>query len=142
MKAEGAGLKYQWYFKNAGSTKYSKSSVTSATYSTKMSSSSKDRRVYCVITDAYGNTLRTETVVLRMAATVIGQPADNAVHAGEVVKTKVTAVGDGLSYQWYVKNPGSKTFSKSSVTSATYSCKMSEAIDGRQVYCKVTDKYG
>ena len=52
------------------------------------------------------------------------------------------ATGDGITYQWYIKNPGQDSFSKSSVTSATYSCKMTAKISGRQAYCKITDKYG
>jgi len=142
VQAAGDGLTFQWYIKNAGATKYGKSSVTSATYSCKMTEASKDRLVYCVITDKYGNSVRTETVRLRMAATITKQPVQAGAPAGSVAKTTVTAVGDGLTYQWYIKNPGATKFSKSSVTSATYACKMSESNDGRQVYCVVTDKYG
>ena len=140
--ASGDGLTYQWYVRNAGEDEYTKSSVTSASYSTKMNSKSKDRRIYCVITDEYGNSVQTKTVLLRMAATITTQPKNVTAEKGKTVKTTVKAVGDGLTYQWYIKNEGSSKFNKSSVTTATYSCEMSEKSDGRQIYCVVTDKYG
>ena len=142
VEASGDELTYQWYIKNAGGSKYSKSSITSATYSAKMSDKVHGRRVYCVVTDKYGKTVQSKTVLLRLAATITTQPKDVTVAEGEIAKVKVKAVGDELTYQWYIKNAGSSKFSKSSVTSATYSCKMSDKADGRQVYCVVTDKYG
>ena len=142
VEASGDELTYQWYIKNAGGSKYSKSSITSATYSAKMSDKVHGRRVYCVVTDKYGKTVQSKTVLLRMAATITTQPKNVTVAKGETAKVKVTAVGDELTYQWYIKNEGASKFSKSSVTKATYSVKMSDKVDGRQVYCVVTDKYG
>ena len=143
VKAQGDGLTYQWYIKNAGGSKYSKSSVTSATYSAKMSSTTKDRYAYCVITDAYGNSVQTKTVRLRMAASITTQPKNVEVAEGKTAKVTVKAAGDGLTYKWYVKNPGASKFSLSkSFAGNYYSVKMDESRDGRQVYCVVTDKYG
>ena len=142
MEVQGSGLKYQWYIKNAGQKKYSKSSVTSATYSCKMNEKSKDRLAYCIITDAEGNRVKSKTVILREAASITSQPQDAQAQSGNTVKVTVKASGDGLKYQWYVKNAGAKKFTKSSVTKATYSTKMREAAQGRQIYCVVTDTYG
>ena len=53
------------------------------------------------------------------------------------------AHGSGkLTYAWYVKDPGKDSFSKSSVTKATYETTMTAAKDGRQVYCVVKDSAG
>ena len=142
VKASGNGLKYQWYIKNAGGTKYSKSSVTSSTYSCKVTDASKDRLIYCVVTDAYGNQVKSKTVILREAASITQQPQSASAAEGATVKVNVKAAGDGLKYQWYIKNASGSKFSKSSVTGSTYSCKMSDASNGRQVYCVVTDAYG
>ena len=142
VKAEGDGLTYKWYIKNAGAKKYSKSSVTKATYSTTMSDKSKGRRVYCVITDAYGNSVQTKTVLLREAVSIVTEPKTTYAKSGKTAKVTVEASGDDLTYAWYIKNAGAKKYSKSSVTSATYSVKMSEKVNGRRVYCVVTDKYG
>ena len=142
VEADGDDLTYEWYIKNAGQKKYTKSSVTKATYSCKMNDKAKDRYVYCVVTDKYGNSVKSKTVVLRMAATITTQPKDVSVEEGKSAKVTVEAVGDELTYTWYFKNEGSSKFSKSSITKATYSAKMSDKVDGRQVYCVVTDKYG
>ena len=98
VKAEGTGLKYQWYIKNANSKKYSKSSVTSATYSAKMTEKVKGRRVYCVITDESGNTVQSKTVLLREAVSIIKQPKTTYAQSGKTAKVSVEASGDGLKY--------------------------------------------
>ena len=141
-KASGDGLTYTWYYKNAGATTYSKSSLTSATYSTTMNPTVRNRQVYCVIRDMYGNELKTDTVTLRMTASITTQPKDTIAASGRKVSTKVSALGDGLTYTWYYKNAGATKFVKSSLTSATYSTTMNSTVDRRQVYCVVTDKYG
>ena len=143
VKASGDGLKYTWYIKNAGKTKYSKSSVTSATYSVKISDASHGRYVYCVVTDEHGDSVKTKTVVIRRQASITKEPSVAAyAQLGAKVSVKITAKGDGLKYAWYIKNESKSTYSKSSVTSATYSATMSSKVKGRKVYCVVTDKYG
>ncbi len=142
VTAVGDGLTYQWYIKNPGSDKYVKSSVTGPTYSCRMSETNNGRRAICYVIDKYGNKVQSKTVVLRMSATITEQPKTTYAKAGQTIKVPITAVGDGLTYQWYVKNPGSDTYTRSSITSPTYSCTMDDARDGRRVLCYVTDKYG
>ena len=66
----GEGLTYQWWFSNSnnGSTFYPTTSFTSNVYEVEMNATRDGRRIYCVITDAYGNTLQTDTVTLSMQA--------------------------------------------------------------------------
>ena len=94
-----------------------------------------------MITDSYGKSVTSKTVTISQI-TVTQQPKNAKVAADKVAKATVNAEGTGLSYQWYIKNPDGSTFSKSSCTSATYSCKMSAKISGRQAYCVITDTYG
>ena len=144
VTAMGTGLKYQWYLKNRNASSYSKSSVTSNTYSTTMSDTVDGRRVYCVVTDQKGNSVTSEVATLHkfVALAITGQPQDCTVSNGEKATTSVTATGTGLTYQWYVKNRTSSTFTKSSVTKNIYSVTMSDTVAGRQVYCVVTDQAG
>ena len=109
-----------------------------------MNEKANGREVYCVVTDRYGSTVKSQVVTLYMgnAAEIVSQPQAAAAQDGAVIKTTVEVTGDGLSYQWYIKNATGSKFSKSSVTGATYSCKMSEAANGREVYCVITDRYG
>ena len=74
--------------------------------------------------------------------TITNQPQNAYVSEGEVAKTTVTAQGDGLQYQWYVKTAGSADFVKSSVTKKAYSFTMSAKSSGRQAYCVITDQHG
>jgi hypothetical protein len=140
--AKGDGLKYTWYYKNAGSSTYKKSAFTKATYSVKMTDSVKNRMVYCVVKDNKGKTTKSKVATLRMKATITVQPKTVYVKHNATAKVTLAAKGDGLKYQWYYKNAGSTNYSKSSFTTSYYSVKMTDKVHGRYVYCKVTDKYG
>ena len=67
VQATGDGLTYQWYYKNAGASKFSLTdSFKGNSYSVSMSAARNGRQVYCVITDKYGNSVTTNTVTLKM----------------------------------------------------------------------------
>ena len=144
VKATGDGLTYTWYYKNASASSYAKSSVKSATYSTKMSTAVNGRKVYCVIKDQYGNTVTSNTVTLKGTPVKIAtQPVSVTVAKGATAKVTVKATGDGLTYKWYYKDKGASKFTLTkSFTGNTYSVAMNASRSGRQLYCKVTDKYG
>ena len=146
--ASGDGLTYQWYGRNKGQENFWKSSIKSDTYSVTMNKTRDAREIYCVVTDQYGNTATTDTVTLHMAIPegnelkAVSQPKSCTVKKGKSARTTFTVSGDGLTYQWYGKDPGQEKFWKSSIKTATYSVTMVPAKSGRQLYCKVTDKYG
>ena len=67
LTATGDGLTYEWYYKNGDVAKFRKTtSFTGNTYSVKMNEERADRQVYCVITDKYGNSVKSDTVTLKM----------------------------------------------------------------------------
>lgn len=140
--ASGKGLKYTWYVKNSNGNKYVKSSIKKATYSVKMTDATKNRKVYCVVKDKTGKSIKSRTVVLRMKATITKQPKTIYLKTGKTGKVIVKAKGDGLKYRWYIKNSGSSKYTKSSVKKSTYSVTMNAKTNGRRVYCVITDKYG
>lgn len=144
VKATGLGLKYQWYVCDPGKSSFIKSSITSSTYSATMTAAKNGRRVYCVITDSAGNRIESNIATLTTIATlsITSQPKNASAAEGTNASTVIKASGIGLTYQWYVLDPGSSTYVKSSVTKSTYSCKMTAAKDGRKVYCVVTDEHG
>ena len=146
VEAEGEELTYQWYFKNPGSDKWNKSSVTDSFYTNKMTEERANREVYCVITDAYGNKVKTDIVTIACKEytelKIITQPVDSHAPMGQEYSIEVEAQGDDLTYQWYFKNPDSDKWSKSEVTESVYSNTMTKARAGREVYCIVTDAYG
>ncbi|MBP3387618.1 MAG: InlB B-repeat-containing protein, partial [Clostridia bacterium] len=128
VTATGEGLTYTWYYtSNKAGVEFFVSSVTSATYTTTMDATRDGRKVYCVITDKYGNTVKTNTVTLSMKSglAITKQPTNVTVANGEKVATTVTATGEGLTYTWYyTSNGNTNQFFVSSVTSATYSTTM------------------
>jgi len=144
VTATGEGLTYTWYVQNPGTTKWVKSSITKNVYSYAMDAAKSGRKVYCVITDKYGKTVKTNTVTISMAAApkITKQPASVKVAKGKTASVPVTATGEGLKYTWYVLNPGTTKWVKSSITKNVYSYAMDAAKSGRKVYCVVTDKYG
>lgn len=144
VKATGDGLKYTWYYANKGASKWKKSSVTKATYSVKMTSSLNGRRVYCVVKDKYGNTVKSNVVTLTMKQTakIKTQPKKTAVYAGSTAKFSIKASGDGLKYTWYYAKKGVKKYTKASDTDSVFEVKTSSSLNGCKVYCVVKDKYG
>ena len=143
VKAEGIGLTYEWYIKNANGTGYSKSSITGSTYSCKMDAARNGRYLICYVSDQFGNRIKCSTVRLRLAASIIAQPKSVTVAEGAQAKVTVTAAGDGLTYKWYFKDAGASSFKLTAAfTGSSYYIAMNDARDGRQVYCVVTDKYG
>jgi len=146
LTATGDGLTYEWYFKNAGASKFSKTAAfTGNSYAVAMDSTRDGRQLYCVITDKYGNSVTTDTVTISMEhyAAITTQPENAAAAEGKNVKVTFTASGDGLTYTWYFKEAnGTKFYKTASFTSNYYSTTMTDARNGRQIYCVVTDKYG
>ncbi len=146
ITAQGQGLTYEWYYANAGSTRFTKTGTfTSSSYYVPMNETRNGRRIYCVITDQYGNQIRTDTVTLSLKnqLMILSQPTDSRVLPGQTAEVRVQAQGDGLRYTWYYANAGSDDFQKTnSFTTNRYYVKMNDVRDGRRVYCVITDKYG
>ena len=55
VEALGEGLRYQWYYRDAGSLEFTKSTVRKSTYALTVKPTNVNRELYCVITDAKGN---------------------------------------------------------------------------------------
>ena len=145
VKAEGEGLTYQWYVKEAGAKAFKVSVNKTASYAYTMQDYMHGRQVYCVITDANGNQVTTETAAITRPSqtlTIIDQPQDARVNVGEKFSISPKVEGEGLTYQWYVKEAGAKAWKVSSNKTSAYAYTTQNYMIGRQVYCVITDKYG
>lgn len=144
VTAAGDGLKYQWYYKNPGASKFKKSSIKSKTYSFKMTKAKSGRQVYCVITDTHGGKIKTETVTLKIPKQlkITQQPADALAELGATGKATIKASGDKVTYRWYVKGPEDTKFKKTSAAGKSYQLKLTQENVGAQAYCQVTDMFG
>lgn len=144
VSATGDGLKYQWSYSNDDGANWSESSCTSRTYYQTLNASVDGRMLKCKVTDAYGDSVTSSAATLdtRFKAKITTQPKSVKVFDGERAKVSIAATGDGIKYQWYYSTDGGSSYSKSSCTATSYSQTMSKSIDGRKLYCVVTDKYG
>ena len=144
FNAVGDGLTYKWYYKNKNSSKFVASTTgKSNTYTTEMTSDRDGRQLYCVVTDADGNKVQTNTVTISIAnLKITKQPVGVSAPIGKSSSVSVAASGTGVKYQWYYKRPDMATFEKSAQTTATYSFTVTDIWDNCQVYCVITDQAG
>jgi hypothetical protein len=98
--------------------------------------------MYCVITDANGNTITTNTVTMTASLAITAQPKNYVGAVGSTATATVVATGEGLTYQWYFANPGATSFTKSGSKTATYSATLTAANSGRRMFCEITDSKG
>ena len=151
VKATGDDLTYQWYYKKPSSSSFVKSTLaagTKAVFTMTMADKYNGWQYYCVVTDAHGRTVSTNTVKIncvQMPLSILVQPEDFRGTVGSTIRFTVAAQGDELTFQWYFKRAGETTFNKSTVAAAkkaTFTMTMAEKYDGWQYYCIVTDAYG
>ncbi len=146
VNATGDGLTYKWYYKSKGMTTFAHTtSIVGKTYSVALTEARNGRQVYCVVTDKYGNKVQTETYTLTLVnpVKITKVTAVTSAKINETISVTVNATGEGLTYKWYYKNKGVSGFTyTASFKGNTYSTTMSDARNGRQIYCVVTDKHG
>ncbi len=73
---------------------------------------------------------------------IVGQPVDYFGASGSTATFTVEAQGSGLTYQWYIRTPGSARFEPTGVTEATYTTELTEETHFSRLYCIVTDAFG
>ena len=145
VAAAGTGVTYTWYYKAKGADAFTKSSITSATYSNAAKAAVDGMQFYCLVRSSNGGSLRSDTVTLTVKPVVpviTVQPKNTTVNTGQRYSLSVTASGTGLTYTWYYKAKGAGSFTKSSITSSTYGNTAKTAVDGMQFYCEVKNSSG
>ena len=74
---------------------------------------------------------------------IVEQPKDvTAERLGEPVTVQVQARGEGLSWQWYVRERNGESFVPSRITGPKYQVTMTPERAGRRLYCEITDAAG
>jgi len=146
MEVQGVGLRYQWYYRDLPDGSLTKSTITASDYSLTVKPINVNRELYCVITDAHGNRVTTDTVKLLQPLTqelkILRQPQSACAAIGERATLSMEVQGEGLSYQWYYRNTPGGALSKSTVTSAAYSVTVTASNAQRVLYCVITDGHG
>ena len=141
-------ISYQWMYTVDGGDTWktcTSSGSTKASFSFKMYKNFSGRYYVCAITDAVGNTVYTDPVLVSTPIVITEQPEDTAAAVGETATLSVAATGDGLTYQWeYTVDGGEtwKTCTSSASKKASFSFKMYKNFAGRTYRCVVTNAAG
>lgn len=144
----GENLTYAWYASDREDNgKYYKSeTITGNTYGVEMNDTRNGRSIYCIITDAHGNSVTSDTVTLTRLneSKIVKQPENVSVRYGETAKTSVSVIGEDLSYVWYASDTEDNGiyYKSDLLTGDTYSAEMNDARNGRKIYCAITDSQG
>ena len=143
VEATGTDVTYAWWFANAGSEEFSKSDETTPVYAMEMNELRDGRRLYCVITDLFGQTVQTDTVTIRkyIPLQLLSQPAHASAAVGESITLHVQAQGDGLQYAWWLVDAQGQSV-QMDCAEETLQLVLDESHDGAQAYCVVTDERG
>ena len=149
-------ISYQWYYRSAGTNTctWKKTSVKGYRTSTIImaATEARDGNSYrCNITDESGNMLISDAVTLTLvkeSITIKTQTQSVTAKNGATVSISVGAessTGETLSYQWYYKTSGSKTWKKTSVKgyrTSTITMAATGARNGNSYRCIITDSSG
>ena len=146
IEAVGDSLTYVWYYKQLGDDAFQKSMHCDGNvYTLNMNSRRNGCRVYCEVTDKYGNTAKTNVVSLAIdkSVRITEQPEPVISAEGETVAVSVQAAGEGLEYTWYRQNVNESAFQKvDDISGDTYTAVMNPDTSGCRIYCEITDRYG
>ena len=151
-EAEGMFLSYQWEYKIQDQD-WIKSTQPGNTTSviSMIHRPYRDGYLYrCKITDAYGNVIYTNEATAYDGTSktfrIIAQPADANVAANQMIKFKVEAEGEGLTYQWKYQTANNLV---NWIDSVDEGCKTNEvsfvadsSYNGYKYYCQITDASG
>ncbi|WP_019147021.1 hypothetical protein [Timonella senegalensis] len=124
VKASSSGLKYQWYVKSPGSTKWVKISGTAATkssYSVKTTTKLNKAQYRVKVSNKRGSvTSSAATLAVVTTPKITSQPKDVSTPVGASTTLKVSTSGGSLSYKWQkYYSTGWKTISGATKSSFT-----------------------
>jgi len=120
--AEGEGLTYKWYYRNAGETSWRTTSLTGYNTATLSVSNSvvgathNGRQYMCKITDAAGQVVETEPATLTVIY-MINDAKSQGVQIGDTAVFTVKHSDPGATYRWQYKgNTSASTWANTSAT--------------------------
>ena len=142
VKATGAGLTYQWQYKypDGNWTNSGFSSAKTSTLSFTIQANYDEIEYRCIIKDANGKKVTSNTAMLRITPKITGEPKSVTAGLGTTAKFTVTATGTNLGYQWQYRYPNGewKNSGYSSASSATLKVPALAKYNGMQYRCLVS----
>ncbi|MCR5203469.1 MAG: hypothetical protein K6E47_00255 [Lachnospiraceae bacterium] len=142
----GKGIKYQWQYKNAGSSTWTDwSGKTNSIISVAYAENRNGMSLRCIVTDSNGNKVISDPAVLRYVspATIVSQPENVTVDQFESAVFSVRAEGAGLKYLWQYREFGKNNWTDwTTKTTPDISVAYADYRDYMHIRCKVTDALG
>lgn len=148
--AEGDGLTYQWEYLVLGSSGWKNNTMSGNTTDTLTFKAQNYQNGYmyrCLITDAAGNTVRTDEVTLTIGVPIVitQQPVDRTAPVDTKATFTVAAEGEGLTYQWQYSSNKGESWINSPLESATTPAlivPVNAGRDGMMYRCAISDDNG
>lgn len=151
IEATGEDLTYQWYIMRPTETKFTEWAKNTAATTVQFTCSAHNNglQVYCMVTDADGASLISDTASVVMENVLILTEDATAMTAANGTKvyfcvTPDNPENDTNTYQWYIMRPAETKFtawSGQTKAFAFFNCSVSSH-NGLQVYCVITDSEG
>ena len=147
IDAQGSStVSYQWQYKLADSNEWNapaQASANTSDYSFKLNPRYDDMQVRCIVSDKFGFKKTSDARNVKVFA-LTSQPVSTIVIAGQTVSFDVTAIGQGLNYQWYYKRPNASWRKVTANGYNTSSLPITgwEKNNGTSYRCVVTDNAG
>ena len=153
VTVSGDVQKYQWQYSTSGKTwknvGTSVSGSTSDAMTFKAVAKYNNYQYRCVVTDAYGNSVTSESAKLTVttaAPKITTQPKDVTASVGGEAVFSVTASGTSLKYQWQYSKNGTAWYNVGTSISGSRTAAMSftavKKYNGYFYRCKITDGAG
>lgn len=153
VKADGVkDLSYQWQIKSPNATVWKNSKNASAKKANFVLTVKTEHDGYqfrCIVTDKNGNKAYSGHVTLTVSTggpIVISQPKSLSVKVGETAEFTFSVIGaQPMTFQWFMKDPGSSVWKASSnktAIDATLKLKAQAAHNGYMFRCVMCDTYG
>ena len=121
VDAEGEGVTYRWQCTQEGEAQWMDMDGDSASIDVALDENSPRKYIRCLITDQYGNSVESDTVILLLSRlTVTKQPRGFVGKSGDVAAFEAGANDADVSYQWQLSDDAGQTWRNSSNKTAEY----------------------
>ena len=147
VKASGASS-YQWYYRTSSSGSWAKSTLTGAQTATLSVIAKTSRNGYqyrCKVSNEFGYVYtKAATLTVTEKPVITTQPKNVTAVEDTTIEFAFTASG-ATGYQWYYRKSSTGTWAKSTLSGCkteALSVKATEARDGYQYRCKVSNSKG
>lgn len=139
VKAKGTSLKYQWYSKKSGSSKWVKATGSTAKksiYKVKATTKNSGTQFRVVVSNKLGSTKsKSVKLTVQTKPKITSQPKSFSATAGQSKNLTVAAKGNSLKYQWQQGNSAGWS-NISGANAATYKFKVKSGATKYRVIVK------